>query len=396
VLRSGDVVEWQGEQWQPALKLGDPGRPSFAQDQILLGPVYDSVEGELTLIRKPMRRRRFAFLPPNATFVDAQWQDGAWKKNKGPTAPSGTSWLLQNAEQEQLVVTTAGVFLRDDAAATKKPTLFGVTLPFGGSGPFVPLGPNPPLRLAEPFSAAIDLPTSDVVLYGQTQLIRLSRNDEGAYQLVKQQTIEGATDSAVLTVIGSRIVLGLSDGRVLVVSSDTLEVENEYRPAGKSEPFMATSAADGKWFAVLFHNGKLLLGGADGQRVDVMGNDISAVAFDGSEQMLVADRTNRVTAYRLGTREVTFRYAPSLDILGNAYYYFVLPFYTVFPKPGELGDVVKYVLTDQETDAVGPPLAADLRLRRRKIDIYGPIASSLAFVVVMLSITCVYVERIDM
>ena len=56
---------------------------------------------------------------------------------------------------------------------------------------------------------------------------------------------------------------------------------------------------------------------------------------------------------------------------------------TVLPKPGELGNVVEYLLTEKSTVAGGlNPL--DLADKRNNVDVSGPIWSSLAFLVVVL------------
>ena len=73
--------------------------------------------------------------------------------------------------------------------------------------------------------------------------------------------------------------------------------------------------------------------------------------------------------------------------------------YTLLPKPGELGDVVSYLLTQQETRTDGPPFMgqpADLREERETIDIYGPLNSSLLFVMVILGLTCLQLHRVDL
>jgi len=66
----------------------------------------------------------------------------------------------------------------------------------------------------------------------------------------------------------------------------------------------------------------------------------------------------------------------------------------MFPKPGELDNVVSYLLTEQETVATGPN-RNDLSQRRIELNIYGPVFSSLVFLVVVLGVTCLYVSRTD-
>jgi hypothetical protein len=80
-----------------------------------------------------------------------------------------------------------------------------------------------------------------------------------------------------------------------------------------------------------------------------------------------------------------------------AYRYAVVPIYTVFPKPGELGNLVDYLLTDQKSVPLNgrPNNTTDLRAEQVVLDIWQPVASSVAFVGVVLALTCAYIARRD-
>ena len=84
-----------------------------------------------------------------------------------------------------------------------------------------------------------------------------------------------------------------------------------------------------------------------------------------------------------------------LEIL---YRYVVMPLYTVFPKPGELDGVVTYLVVGDPVNLFEqsrmPRDQVNLE-RRGPIDIWQPIWSNLAFLAVMLTVTCVYISRRD-
>ena len=52
-----------------------------------------------------------------------------------------------------------------------------------------------------------------------------------------------------------------------------------------------------------------------------------------------------MTSYQLDPFQTGDRRAPALSVLERVYYYAIVPIYTVFPKPGELSNVVSYLLT---------------------------------------------------
>jgi hypothetical protein len=74
------------------------------------------------------------------------------------------------------------------------------------------------------------------------------------------------------------------------------------------------------------------------------------------------------------------------------YRYGVNPLYAVFPKPGEFGRTMQYILTGRETTK-NLIFADNLQLARKKLNPWRPVWSGLAFMVVILGLACVYIER---
>jgi hypothetical protein len=110
--------------------------------------------------------------------------------------------------------------------------------------------------------------------------------------------------------------------------------------------------------------------------------------------MLVVDRAKRVSEYDLDTLNRARSFAPQLTPLEIGYYYAVIPIYTVFPKPGELDNTVQYLLQKDETINVGMQ-TGDLQAKRVRLRPWAPVRSSAIFVLVILAIACVYIERQD-
>ncbi len=67
--------------------------------------------------------------------------------------------------------------------------------------------------------------------------------------------------------------------------------------------------------------------------------------------------------------------------------------YTVFPKPGELDKTVQYLLSGKETADMGE--GGDLSTAQKELDPWRPVWSSLVFMVVVLGLGCLYLERQD-
>jgi hypothetical protein len=203
---------------------------------------------------------------------------------------------------------------------------------------------------------------------------------------------------AAIAFAGKTIALAQADGRISILDARDGSVTREFRPEGKNQPRFVESAPGGRWFAVVFHHHRIWIWDAQNETVvspPLIGrSDISSAAFPAVDRLLVADRGTRVTEYEPGSFRVLGQRAPKMGVLERVYRYAVLPVYTVFPKPGELDNMIAYLLTEQETAAVAPD-SENLSAAQVKLNVKGPIWSSLAFTVVVLGITCLYVRRAD-
>ena len=147
---------------------------------------------------------------------------------------------------------------------------------------------------------------------------------------------------------------------------------------------------------MLFHNQKMWLFDT-GQQKEVSlrftgRDDISAAEFTGPNRLMLVDRGTRVTEYELDPFRSGPARSPDMGLMDRVYRYGVSPIYTLFPKPGELDNLVAYLLTEQETDAVAFA-TDDLRSVRVKLDVKGPVWSCLAFTAIVLALTCRSEER---
>ena len=97
-------------------------------------------------------------------------------------------------------------------------------------------------------------------------------------------------------------------------------------------------------------------------------------------------------AYRLDPLTADTRFDPTLTTPETIYWYVVTPIYTVLPKPGELGDMVTYLVTGKRT--LQSPPDGDVR-PAEKLNIWQPVWTNLVFLAVVLGVACFYVERKD-
>ncbi|MHB8952609.1 MAG: ABC transporter permease subunit [Pirellulaceae bacterium] len=391
----GATHRWNAEtsQWQEVFLEGSGG----PTDQVL-GPVFDTQTHALLAFHKGGRN----ILGSSNRLLVGKQSDG-WQQVDGPSLPEGTFALLPDPHGRMLAVTNTGVheLVGDLEPSSKKLKVFFVEIPQSFSKPFRPAGPATPLKLAPPATAAVDPISGNVVVYSRGTLALLVRNgnDFADAQTVAVHAEED--QDATIVYANSTILLALADGRILNYAAPELTLRSTYHPEKESLPRFACASPDGRWFAVVFHNGQLHLldatqdASASMQRAQVRGQgNISAVAFSPDGTLLAADRVNRVTRYKPGSWEPVHTYAAALTPLEIAYYYAVIPIYTVFPKPGELDNTIQYVLRKEETIDVGLP-GGNLQTKRIRLHPWAPVRSSLIFMLVILGLACVYIERQD-
>ena len=166
----------------------------------------------------------------------------------------------------------------------------------------------------------------------------------------------------------------------------------------KSPAESMSVSPDGRYLAIVFRNARLWLYDIRESRpavLDVTGQgDISAVAFDG-QKLFVADRLTRVTEYDLEKMRMADQWQGSMPLAERIYRYALHPLYTVFPKPSQLNQTVDYMLTSSDAPAGGIRFDDDNRSGPAKVDVWGPVWSNLAFLVVVLAASCAYVYRKD-
>lgn len=383
-------------QWREILQFADNNepKPPFGLAAPLLGPVYDANRQRLFALANPMSPFRTA--RSNLLRIGDRTDD--WRRIEGAAPPAGTTALFVDPRGRLLAVTANNVY-RLAGDPTEKPRrvkMFGVEMPVGNSASaFSPV--SPALRLHAPLSAAMDPTTGDLAFYDGQTLTTLALDQSDRYRVQTQKRLE-KPEPGVVALSGKTLLLVLADGWTIALDSADFKRLCEFRPEGRNAPRFVEASADGLYFTVLFHNRKLYLYDAERRQMSpapVAGQgDISAVAFAPGNRLLAADRFTRANAYRLPEGALERQYAPARSTLEQAYFFVIKPIYTVFPKPGELNNLVNYLLTDETSvSAQGRP--EDLQAGRITVDIWGPVWSSLAFVSAAVALGCWYTSRKD-
>ncbi|MEW4562386.1 ABC transporter permease subunit [Bremerella sp. JC770] len=394
VTQVGQFVQWNEslESWEVVLQSERRGPENFAMQSILIGPIYHAPTQRMMYLQQPTgggSRRR-----GGTSFLTAKWS-GNWVAEEGPGPPTGASWILQDADDNVLIVSSAGVFLYEGDGTQKKANFLGFDIPLGGNNAFKRIGPGDGVPYFPPFAAAMDASSNRLLIQNQGTLYLLERDPKKGY-VVKTEAQREEDGETAVGLTGKLAVVADEDGHVELRDAETLEVQKSFRPAGDTPPSSLETSRDGKYVAVLFHDGTLWLydvEAGEGSRID---SDASAIAFN-EGNLYYADNKTRVRARSLSSGETLETYWPESDWWRFTYDWVIEPIYYVFPKPGELNNLLKYLVTDESTSSFqGPQSTGDLREVRMADNIVMPVVHNLIFICVMLGITCFYVSRLDL
>jgi WD40 repeat protein len=181
----------------------------------------------------------------------------------------------------------------------------------------------------------------ELALYTRASITIVRKGDKGKYVVERTHELDGEErQPAVISIGGDTLVIGRNDGRLQVLDATSFESRNELQPEGPNQPRYINASPDGRWFAIVFHNGNLWLYDAKSKefkkpRVAGQG-DVSCATFSQDNQLFVCDQTVRLSRYELPSLKLVQRHSPRLDVVAKLYRYGLVPFYNIFPKPGEL------------------------------------------------------------
>jgi hypothetical protein len=377
-------------QLRPAMVLV----PSVPAEMRPIGPAYDAQRDQLVSLQRSMRDGLMQ------TFAGRRGED--WRSENGASAPLSAMYLLHEPDGRLLVVASTGLYrLQGDPLKTAKPTkVFGFTLPLPllGGDVYQSVGPQEPVILTRPAAATLDAQTGDVALYSRGVLRLLKKDASGRFAVAWEKSLDAKNPPAVAIALGGQhVVAGTDDGRLWFLEAKSGELAGELPADRRRSPRFLAAAPDGRVFTLLTHDGRLWLidpATRELRRPPAAGQgDISAVAFFDAKRLRVVDRLTRVTEYELDSFRVAQRWSPPSSLVANAYRYVIDPLYTLLPKPGELGNTVSYLLSGTAVEASAAEGRQDLDAARTAYDPWMPVWSSGLFVIFVLALGCLYLER---
>jgi len=379
-----------------------PGRIGLraAAEFPYIGLAFDSQTKRLIVLTKNIPFPRYGSGPARLL---AGRHDDDWSRQGGTRTTKPPHNLMITSKGDILSAGTQGIerFEGNPESTAKTTRWLGMDFSLGNAaaGQFDLLTPAEMTAWKHPFDAALDPSSGVAFVFSAGTIVRVApRTEDGKTSYEPGLTRDLETEEpALLAVAGNRLLVALGDGDYRLLDTTTLEPVPVSLPVGLKKPRQVTSSPDGRYIAVVSHASETwLIDVTTGTRLSpgAISGDTHAVAFDADNHLLVGDLSMRVTRYSLPDFQLVSRRDPSLGTLHAIYRYLVLPLYTVFPKPGELNNVITRLFTKDDTVTASGD-ENDLQETQYEIDIQGPIISNAVFLLVVLTLTCVYISRKD-
>lgn len=357
-----------------------------------VGPVYEDERERLISLQRSLRTGQMV------TYVGRKGED--WKAKPGATASLGSLALLKTPPGKIVDVSTLGIFRLSGEGSTKPEPLkvFGFSVPLPAADPYQSIGPDPPVLIARPSSVAMNPDTGELAIYSRATLTLLKFDEDGKYVRKSEKKLPlDVSQAAVAAWAGDTVVLGRDDGVIVMYDATSLEEKGHWKTDDEQPPRFIEAAPGGRHFAVTLHGGKLWLLDVEKELAATpsfaRSGSVSAASFDRSGDLYVVDEYVRVSKYSLADERLIDRWSPTSGVVDLVYRYLLLPMYTICPKPGALDDTVSYLLAGTKTVDGGQRERQDLTTAREQLSPWAPVWSSGAFVLVMLGLSCLYLER---
>jgi ABC-type transport system involved in multi-copper enzyme maturation permease subunit len=298
--------------------------------------------------------------------------------------------LLKEAPED---IRNARSFLRD---------MLGGLIPAGSSGGFEVLSPGVKLGLRPDASVAWNPADESFVCRDRSQLLVLSPTAEGKYVEANRVTLDRERP-ALLAAGGSAVIMAEADGRIEVLNQATLEVIATGRIPDGDKPRRIEMSPDGSRAAVLTHAGVLVMYHAEGGVFSELAIStprmLSGIRFlDANRLAVAAGRT--LMEVNPATGAVLKSWQGQVQWPVHLYDYVVRPLHAILPRPGDLDNTVRYLVTGEssmivEDEDAPPSQDDDLSAPRIVFNPWSAFTTNSVFLAVLLLLGCLYISRSD-
>lgn len=407
------VYRWDSEirDWHPVPQAGGADQiPAFLQRIVFNGHrlrISISTDGKRILALQPTMSR-IGGLGPAAIYgghADEQYE--LQSESQPPEAMFG---IFQTTNGDILLPGARGVYQFVGQSEQERRTqvfikgLFGGLVPSSAGKAFNNLSEKGFPSIATGSSVAFNPKDSSFLALNKGEIRRITRTTEGKYAAGEEKDLQWK-DSAILATGGDIAIIARGDGTTLAIDAITFETIAEATLPLGEKPRVVECAPDGSSAAVLSHHGTVLV--FDNATRCFLSwapresGYASAITYNEVSQLMVVDNHRGVRIYDVATQTSMDQLPGSVDLPCLVYDYVVAPLHFVLPKPSDLDNAVRWIVTGEKSVEInkdGNPVdnaRANLEAERVTFKVRNAILSNLAFIFILLGAGCLYVARSD-
>ncbi len=352
-----------------------------------------------------------------------------WTPEPSLRLPTATSWLYRAGDDHLLALNTGDLSIasQDDvlAAAGKRDSpesnaakdstttventwLSKLTTMMGGTTEgFTSVLPER-MAVTPPRGIAVDPNGDFLITFSRGRLTRLDRADRlgQRWRETAARLLDGeASRRGVLAIEGNVVLLARAEEPIVLIDAASLEpIADEIDISQSMVPIAVVGMGDGASFAFLGGDGRCrIIGpsktdvGSDSSNYkigDPFGpSDVEAIQLDPKNKKLyLAHHIDQVVALATNDLTVTEQIRPRLSSWRWVDRMVISPLRMVIPQTGELGETIAATVSGKSAISINSN-AEEEELVRYKI--VRPIVSCAAFILVMLTLSCVYFATRD-
>ncbi len=267
------------------------------------------------------------------------------------------------------------------------------------------------MAITPPRRVVVDPQGKWLVALSRGRLVRLERPEDGGsgprarapWTLVAEQTLEGeASRRSVLAVSGEVLLVARAEEPIRLLDATSLQPLEELELSSALVPVTATGIGESGRFALVTSDELCRIvkssdkGGAShaiSKPIEV--TTVAGVHMDASGKTLyVVHHIDQIDVLDAGNLAVRERIRPTLARWRLVDRYLISPLRMIIPQTGELGETTAAMVSGKSAIAFQSGGGSeDQELHR--YNILRPVASCAAFIVVMLTIGCIYFSTRD-
>lgn len=411
VNERGELGVWNPEFdiWQPALEAEVRGQART------FGPIYNSQRRliiaksffrvpfgglqarsrKLSLIRLSDAQEAIRSTSPS-TVSEAREQP-VWLSDTGPELPPQLFDVVE-LENTVLAVCRGGLYQLDldklNLSEAGQKGLFGLKLPWLSQSAFENIAPKDYYLSAN--SHASPTAAGDGLIVYSSGALDFLTFDGAKLQLLHSGKLDGDGTEATLVEMNSSHCVVARDNLPLKILDAKLNPLSELSLPDDQNVRQMAWIPDSPHLSILTHTGNCYQLNCTSLSLTPLApqlqGQITCVDWESSQKLWLGVKPNSVYLFDLTNNSVREQYVPQATLMERIFRWGVRPVYLVNPKPAALDAAMSYVLTGNQTQALGL-VTNDLEAAQVEVDLWTPVISNLLFVTVILGFSCWYVAR---